>query len=452
MSGPERGQEERPRIAFATLGCKVNQSEVEAFREMFRRQGYRVVPFEQEADVYLIHTCTVTHLSDRKCRQVIRRAVRQNPAATVVVTGCYAQVAPEEVAAIPGVRVVVGAKGRQGLVEAVEKARAGREPLCLVRPWEEGESFEELPVGGAERTRALVRVQEGCDNACTYCLVPQARGPARSRPPEAARAEVERLVRSGFREIVLTGVNLGAYGRDLGTCLADLLRDLVRVPGLGRLRLSSVEPQHFDPELVAVVTGEEKICPHWHIPLQSGDAATLRRMGRTYTPEEYAALVERLRQGRPEGAVTTDVIVGFPGEDEAAFVRTLAFVEAVGFSRLHVFAYSPRRGTAAAELPGQVSAAVKAERSRRLRALGERLARAYAERFVGRELQVLVERPAKSRPTEVEGHSENYLLVRLPGGQECLGHLIPVRICCRRGEELEGEPVRQKLAGGVEPG
>jgi threonylcarbamoyladenosine tRNA methylthiotransferase MtaB len=418
----------------------VNQSEVEAFREQFRRHGYRVVPFEEPAEVYVVHTCTVTHLGDRKCRQAIRRAVRQNPEATVVVSGCYAQVAPEEVLAIPGVRVVVGSKGRRDLVEAVERARASREPLCLVRPWEEGESFEELPVEGAERARALVRVQEGCDHACTYCLVPRARGPARSRSPEAAREEVKRLVRAGFREIVLTGVNLGAYGRDLGTSLAALLRELVRVPGLGRLRLSSVEPQYFGPELVGVVAAEEKICPHWHIPLQSGDGAVLRRMGRGYTPEDYRALVERLRRGRPDGAVTTDVIVGFPGEEEAAFGRTLALVEDVGFSRLHVFAYSPRRGTPAAELPGQVPAEVKAERSRRLRALGHRLACAYAERFVGGALTVLVEREAGDRPGRVEGHSENYIRVRLPGGRERIGELVPVRIVRRRGEELEGEP------------
>lgn len=433
-----------PRVAFATLGCKVNQSEAEALRALFARHGYRVVPFEDEADVYVVHTCTVTHLSDRKCRQMIRRAVRRNPGATVVVSGCYAQVAPEEVAAIPGVKVVVGTRERGRLVELVEKARTAG-PMCLVTPWDKpgtAEAFEELPVAGATRARAFVRIEEGCEEFCTYCIVPLARGPVRSRPPAAARAEVERLVRAGYQEIVLTGVNLGAYGRDLGgVTLAGLLRELVRIPGLGRLRLSSVEPNYFSPDLIAVVTAEEKICPHWHIPLQSGDAAVLRRMGRPYTPEAYAALLGELRRRRPGAAITTDVIVGFPGEDEASFERSLAFVADMAFSRLHVFPYSPRRGTPAASLPDQVEPSVKEERSRRMRALGRRLAQAYAGRFVGQELTVVVEREVAGKKGYVEGHSENYLLVSLSGGPELVGRLVPVRITGRVGEALVGEPV-----------
>lgn len=428
-----------PKVAFAVLGCKVNQSEAQALQDLFARHGYQVVPFEEEADVYVVHTCTVTRVAERKCRQAIRRAVRTNPRATVVVSGCYSQVAPEEVGAIPGVAVVVGAKHRSRIVELVERARAG-ERVALVEPWEDPEPFEELAVESPDRARAFVRVQEGCEGGCTYCIVPRARGPLRSRPPQAVLAEVERLVQAGYREIALTGVNLGAYGLDRGEPgLAGLVRDLAKIPGLGRLRLSSVEPQYFTDELVDTVTGEEKVCPHWHIPLQSGDAATLRRMGRSYSPEEYAAILERLRQRRPDAAVTTDVIVGFPGEDEAAFERSLAFVERMGFSRLHVFAYSPRPGTPAADFPDQVDRRTKEERSRRMRSLGRQLAVAFARRFVGRVLTVLVEREVEGRPGWVQGYSENYVVVRLPGGPEMVGELVPVRITGREGEKLVGE-------------
>ncbi|MGQ9826138.1 MAG: tRNA (N(6)-L-threonylcarbamoyladenosine(37)-C(2))-methylthiotransferase MtaB, partial [Desulfotomaculales bacterium] len=375
------------KVAIATLGCKVNQYDSNALAGMFSRRGYRVVGFDEPADVYVINTCTVTHIGDRKSRQLIRRAARKNPAAFVVVTGCYAQVSPEEVKAIPGVDLVVGTQEKERIVDLVEENLEKKGPCGLLEGAGQAESggLPALAEGGG-RVRAFLKIQEGCSNFCTYCIVPYARGPVKSRPPGEILEEAKELLARGYREIVVTGTHAGAYGRDLAESidLAGLLETLVELPGLARLRISSVEPQDVSPRLVSLVAGREKICRHLHIPLQSGDDAVLKKMNRRYTSGFYRALVGSIRAVVPDVAVTTDVMVGFPGETEEQFRRTCEFVREMAFSRLHVFKFSPRKTTPAAGMPGQIPAPVKEERSRLLIALGEDLARSFAARSAGR--------------------------------------------------------------------
>ncbi|MBC7344289.1 MAG: tRNA (N(6)-L-threonylcarbamoyladenosine(37)-C(2))-methylthiotransferase MtaB, partial [Clostridia bacterium] len=373
------------RVAFCTLGCKVNQSEAEGMKSLLESAGYEVVDFTDEADVYVIHSCTVTHLSDRKSRQAIRRAIRQNPKAIVVVSGCYAQVAPDDILAIPGVDIVLGTQDRGRIGELIEEvARTGRR-IKAVRKFGKGKEFEELKATAVSRTRAFVKIEEGCEEFCTYCIVPYARGPVRSRLPENILSEIEDLVTRGFREVVITGVHIGAYGRDLGgdLNLDFLLRKIVRIEGLARLRLSSIDPHEFTPELISTIVGSEVICPHLHIPLQHGDDYILELMGRKYTSRQYRELVELLRKSRPGIAITTDVMVGFPQETEERFRRSYRFIEGLGLSNIHVFRYSPRAKTPAARMPGQVPAEVKKERAAKMMDLAKKMAGEYARSFLG---------------------------------------------------------------------
>lgn len=417
-------------MAIATLGCKVNQYDSSALAGMFSRRGYRIVGFDEPADVYVINTCTVTHTGDRKSRQLIRRAARKNPGAFVVVTGCYAQVSPDEVAAIPGVDLVVGTQEKERIVDLVEESLGRKSPRGLCEGAGEAESgvLPALAEGG--RVRAFLKIQEGCGNFCTYCIVPYARGPVKSRRPEEILAEAKELLARGYKEIVVTGTHAGAYGRDLAedTGLAGLLEALVELPGLVRLRVSSVEPQDVSPRLVALVAGCEKICRHLHIPLQSGDDAVLKKMNRRYTSGFYRELAGFIRAAVPEIALTTDVMVGFPGETDEQFRRTYAFVREMAFSRLHVFKYSPRKMTPAAAMPGQVPAPVKEERSRLLIALGEELARSFAARCAGRVVEVLVEEPSGEFPGCFEGFTGNYLRVAFPASAELRGELAAVLV------------------------
>ncbi len=435
-------------MAVHTLGCKVNQYDSEALAGLFRRSGYRVVDFSAPADVYIINTCTVTSESDRKSRQLIRRARRRNPEAVVVVAGCYSQVAPGEVAAIPGVDVVVGNADRARLVELVEAARAARAetgamPLVAVDNIFRVRDFEELPIAGfTGRTRAVVKIQEGCNEMCTYCIIPFARGRPRSRRPEEVRAEVERLAAAGFREVVLTGIHLGAYGRDLPDrpALADALRAVHEVAGIARIRLSSLEPMDVGADLLDAIAGLPRVCPHLHLPLQSGSDAVLRRMRRRYTVDDFRTLVRAARARIPDLVVTTDVIAGFPGETEEDHAATLSFLKEIGFSRLHVFPYSPREGTPAASYPDQVPPAVRERRAREVAALGERLALEYHRRLVGHVVEVLVEAeasasggvsPETARGEDfllLEGYTPQYVRVRFPGGEELRNGLVRVRV------------------------
>ncbi len=427
------------KVAFFTLGCKTNQYESEAMAGIFRRYGYENVAFDEKADVYVINTCTVTHLGDRKSRQMIRRAVKKNPAALVVVTGCYAQISPGEVVEIPGVDLVIGTRDRDRIIDLVEEAGKSPVPVNAVKDVMSHRSFEDMPLLDFEnRTRALVKIQEGCSNFCTFCIVPYARGPLRSRNPENILAEVQNLVRHGFGEIVLTGIQIGAYGLDLKqkTDLVDLIVKITSTPGLKRLRLGSIEPLDITPRLLRAMAEIRTVCRHLHIPLQSGDDQILRQMNRPYTAFEFSRLVGTIRCQVPGIAVTTDVIAGFPGETPERFENTYEFVKETGFSKTHVFKYSPRRGTPAAAYPDQVSPRDKDTRSKRLIALDRENQKRFARQFIGEQMEVLVEQMVDPAGDVWEGLTDNYLRVFLKSEENLQGKFVEVRIVNLKGVRL----------------
>ena len=429
------------RCAFHALGCKVNQNEVAALKALFRKEGYEVVPFHAKADVFVIHTCTVTHISDRKSRQFIRKAIKNNPQAVVAVTGCYAQVAPHEIEVIPGVDIIIGTTDRKRIVQLVEEVRNKRKVINIVNESNTSRDFEELPLVNPDRARAFLKVQEGCDRYCTYCIIPYARGPLRSKIPESTIAEVENLVAQGYLEVVLTGIHTALYGKDFKDRELDLswlIERLAKIEGLKRLRISSIDPDDFTPSLLEVMTENPVVCPHYHIPLQSGDDFILRKMGRRYTTSDYESLTGELKKRKPEAAITTDVMVGFPGEDEEKFASSYEFMEKIPFSQLHVFKYSSRKGTPAAEMKEQVDPAVKNERSEKLLKMAENKFQDYAKDFLGQWKEVLVER--KTENGYWEGHTDNYLPVKFLAHADLdLGCKL-VNVCLQKveGQEITG--------------
>lgn len=435
------------KAAFYTLGCKVNQTETEALSGIFRGGGYEIVPFEERADVYVINTCTVTNMGDRKSRQIIRRAIKINPEAIIVVMGCYAQIAADEVSKIPGVDIVIGTQDRGRVLELVEEVREAHRPLNVVRDSWQGVSFEELPLIEQEsRVRATLKIEEGCNQYCTYCIIPYARGPIRSRPPENALSEAAHLIEAGYKELVLTGIHTGAYGADLGLDLNYLVQRMAVLPGLRRLRLSSIEPVEITDELIQTIVANPTICRHLHIPLQSGCDRVLARMHRPYTTQKFAAVVERLREALPEIAITTDIIVGFPGESETDHQASLEFARSMQFAGIHVFKYSPRAGTPAAGYPDQVRPEVKEHRSKDLIDLARLSWRRYADNFIGQTVEVLVEQATK--PDEWEGHTDNYLRVRFRAAKDLRGCLVTVKLDKALKEYLQGIYMEMPRGGG----
>jgi threonylcarbamoyladenosine tRNA methylthiotransferase MtaB len=436
----------KKKVAFYTLGCKVNFCETEALQTLFEKAGYTVTDFNRPADLYVINTCTVTGMSDHKSRKAIRRARRRSPGAIIVATGCYAQGFPVEIEEMEQADLVIGTQGREKLPQIVASLEQGKSPRGLVRPFEPRGSFEMLPAARRRgRSRGFLKIQEGCNQGCTYCIIPTVRGPLRSLPPGEAVAHARAMVDSGYREIVLTGIHLGLYGADLEqVTLGALLDELEKIEGLLRIRLSSIEPSDITGELVERIISSEKICPHLHIPLQSGDGEILKRMNRPYTPEEYLYLVRWLRELKNDLAISADVMVGFPGESEEHHRRSLSFVRSIRFSRLHVFAYSPRPGTPAAEFPGQVESAVKERRSREMIDLGNKMAASFRRKFIGSLQEVLIE---KVRPHDYgEGFTPHYLRARvaLDGrGRGWAGKLVNVKIEKEEGQFLWGVPLRQ---------
>ncbi|WP_028775324.1 tRNA (N(6)-L-threonylcarbamoyladenosine(37)-C(2))-methylthiotransferase MtaB [Shimazuella kribbensis] len=420
------------KIAFHTLGCKVNAYETEAMWQLFQQAGYERVEFDTKADVYLINTCTVTNTGDKKSRQVIRRAIRKNPDAVIAVTGCYAQTSPSEVAAIPGVDIVVGTQGRDKLIDYVEQYRREREPINAVGNIMKQREYEELDVPAfADRTRASLKIQEGCNNFCTFCIIPWAKGLSRSRKPENVLAQARQLVAAGYKEIVLTGIHTGGYGDDLENYqLADLLMDLDKIPDLHRIRISSIEASQVDDRLIEVLNSSDKMCRHLHIPLQAGDNEVLKRMRRKYTVEEYHETILKLHEALPGVAITTDMIVGFPGETEEQFLNGYRFVEELGMYQMHVFPYSKRTGTPAARMTDQVADDVKNERVSRLIALSNKLTTTYANKYVGEVLEVIPERVYKEEPDSglYVGYTDNYLPVVFPATEDMIGKVCRVKL------------------------
>lgn len=421
-----------PTVAFHTLGCKVNYYETEAVWQLFKQNGYQKVDFDQMADVYVINTCTVTNTGDRKSRQVIRRAIRQNPDAVICVMGCYAQTSPQEVAAIEGVDIVIGTEGRSKILDYIERYRKERQPINVVGNIMKARQFEELEVPVySERTRAYLKIQDGCNNFCTFCIIPWARGLLRSRSPESVLNQARKLVASGYKEIVLTGIHTAGYGEDLEDYnFARLLADLEEVEGLKRVRISSIEASQITDEVLEVLKHSQKICRHLHIPLQAGDDEVLKRMRRKYTTAQYREKIQTVRQVLPEFALTSDVIVGFPGETEEQFMNTYQFIRELQFAELHVFPYSPRSGTPAARMPDQVPADVKERRVNRLIALSEQLSKAYAAQFEGQVLEVIPEQHLeKSKRSDLlMGYTDNYLKVAFKGDPSLMGQLVKVQI------------------------
>lgn len=415
------------RVAFLTLGCKVNQYDSDAMRSLFLRRGYAAADADEEADVYVINTCSVTSVGDKKSRQTIRRIRRAHPAAVIAAAGCYAQLAPEEVAKT-GCDVVVGNQNRHLIVDYVKEAARGKR-LNAVTDIMKAEGFENLTVDpeGEEKTRAFIKVQEGCDNYCTFCIIPYARGRLKSRRLDDAVEEARRLAEKGYREIVLTGIHLGNYGKDLhdGTTLSQLVEALLAIPGIARIRLGSIESVELSDELIRIIRTEDRVCSHLHLPLQSGSDAVLRRMNRHYRLEEFKALIADLRDKIPGIALTTDLIVGFPGETEALFRETLATLRELRFSGIHVFPYSRRTGTPAAGYPDQVSAAEKKDRVHRVEALEEPISREFRSAFAGRTVRVLAE---EEKDGLFEGLSDEYIRVFIKGAQVRRGGLYRVRV------------------------
>lgn len=431
-----------PKAAFTTLGCKVNQFETEVMEGLFKARGYELVAFDEVADVYVLNTCSVTHLGEKKSRQLIRRANRLNPSAVVAVTGCYAQVAPDQLKAIEGVRVIVGTKERGRIVDLVEQAKNESGIIDALTNIMQADEFEDIPLFDAPpRTRAFLKIQEGCSNFCTYCIIPYARGPLRSRRLDSVLNEAQKLVAAGFKEIVLTGIHLGAYGRDLEgqPTLADAAAAILKLKDLKRLRLGSLESIELSKELFAVMRGDKRFCPHLHLPLQSGSDITLAAMNRHYTKEEFAALLKNVRQEIPDIALSTDIIVGFPNESEENFKESLEFAAAQDFARIHVFPYSKRKGTPAAEFKNQVDEAVKKERVHRMQKMAEEKAKLYRARFIGEKLPVLFETDTDGI---YDGLTVNYIRVYVKSDKDLRDEIYDVRLTGQYKDGLFGEIVK----------
>ena len=416
-------------VAFMTLGCKVNQYETETMEGLFRQAGYKTVPFTEPADVYIVNTCAVTMLGEKKSRQLVRRAQRQNEAALIAVTGCYAQLAPEVLESLPGVRLVVGTRDRGRIVELVEEAAAGDGILRDVGDIMAADTFEDIPLFSAPaRTRAFLKIQEGCQNFCSFCIIPYTRGPLRSRSLASVRRETGKLLSAGFQEIVLTGIHLGAYGRDLksGVTLVDAARTVLDFDELRRLRLGSLESIELSPELFALLKSDRRFARHLHLPLQAGADPILRAMNRPYNTAAFSRLLEKVREAAPGIAVSTDVIVGFPGETDELFQKSLSFVQRQGFARVHVFPYSRRPGTPAAARPDQVPGAVKKERARLMQAVADEIAAAYHAAFLGATVPVLFE---TTKNGIADGLTDTYIRVytdtSVPPGE-----IVPVKLQC----------------------
>lgn len=418
------------KIAFTTLGCKVNLYDTEAMMELFEKEGYQIVDFDDVADVYVINTCTVTNLGDKKSRQMIRRAKSLNEDSIIVATGCYSQVAPDEVAKIEGINIVIGTKNRLEIVETVKKYEQEhkKEVLNTVSDIMKERSFEPLSISDLkDRTRAYLKIQEGCNCFCTYCIIPYARGPVRSRQPEDVIKEVEKLAQNGFKEVVLTGIHILSYGSDLkNTNFIDIIKKVHNVDGIERIRFSSIEPLVITDEFIEEMKKLPKVCNHYHLSLQSGSNNTLSRMKRQYTKEQYKDALKKLRDNFDDVAITTDVIVGFPGETEEDFKESYNFVKEMKISKVHAFPYSPKKGTKAATFENQVLNYVKNKRNKQMIELSNELNIQFLQSMLNKTVPVLFEK--RREDGLFEGHTTNYITVCVKTDKDLKNKILNVKL------------------------
>lgn len=420
------------KVAFSTLGCRVNHYESEAMAEKFIREGYEVTEFTEVADVYVINTCTVTNMGDKKSRQIISRARRLNPDAIIAVVGCYSQIAPKEVSAIEGVDVVLGTRNKGDVVYYVNKARDEQAAQIYVESVLRNKKFEALNIEEyQDKTRAFLKIQDGCNRFCTYCIIPYSRGSVCSKEPRQVLDEINKLSEHGFKEIILSGIHTASYGLDLDgeITLVDLLEEIEKLDGIERVRIGSIEPAFFTPEVIEKIKNMKKLCPQFHLSLQSGCNATLKRMNRRYTAEEYERIVNILRENIKDVSITTDVIVGFPGETEEEFNETYEFLKRIKLTKTHAFKYSPREGTKAATMPNQLDGTVKDKRSKALIELNNKNEGDFTKSIVGRVMDVLIEQPVKGKDDVYEGYTRNYVKVEVKGIEEDLkGQIVNCKI------------------------
>lgn len=408
------------KAAFYTLGCKVNQYETEAMAELFTEAGYEICDFSEAADVYVINTCSVTNIGDRKSRQIIRRARKTNPDAIIAVTGCYAQTSPEEILSIEGVNLVLGTQDRKNIVSYVEKLDSTSH-INGVADIMHTHEFEELKITKyTDRTRAFIKIQDGCSQFCSYCIIPYARGPVRSRPEDEIISEIQQLTKNGFTEVILVGIHVASYGKDLkNTSLEQLLNKVDNIDGIKRIRLSSIEPMTLNKDFVEKVKNTKKLCPHFHISLQSGCNETLKRMNRHYTTAQYKEVVDGLRAAFPDIAITTDIMVGFAGETDEEFNKTVEFVKEVDFADAHIFQYSQRKGTPAAKRPDQIDPQIKEMRSKTIIEITRQSHERFLNKHIGHTMEVLFEQSVKGG--FYEGKTANYITVYVKSTENLQG-------------------------------
>lgn len=416
------------RVGFHTLGCKVNQYETEAMEKLFEIDGYKIVKDDDIADVYVINTCTVTNMSDRKSRQFIRRAKKINPESVIAVVGCYSQVSPDKVSEIEGVDVVIGTTERNKIVDLCKKAKREKKKINIVRDIRQYYEFEDISIENVKsKTRAYIKIQDGCNQYCSYCIIPYARGPIRSRIVEDILNETRRLSDIGFKEIILTGIHVASYGKDLIDMNLGILIDKIsKIDGIERIRLSSVEQSLITKDFLEKLLKSGKVCDHFHLSLQSGSNTVLNRMNRKYTREEFKEKVELIREYMPNAGITTDIIVGFPGETEKEFEETVEFVKDIHFSKIHVFKYSKREGTPAARMKDQIDGNIKNERSKILIELGEGLTKSFNKKFIGKSLEVLYEENIEE--DIYEGYTSNYIRVKTKSKKNLINKDIDTNI------------------------
>ncbi|HHU74849.1 MAG TPA: tRNA (N(6)-L-threonylcarbamoyladenosine(37)-C(2))-methylthiotransferase MtaB [Clostridiales bacterium] len=433
--------------AFLSLGCKVNSYETEAMRGMFEAAGYEIVDFKDQADVYVINTCTVTNIADRKSRQMLHQAKKRNPQAVIAAVGCYVQAAEEALLEDSAVDIVVGNNKKSDIVELVTRFQENRNKEDLVVDINEEVEYEELNViSTMEKTRAFIKIQDGCNRFCSYCIIPYVRGRVRSRSEEDILSEIRALVDKGYQEFVFTGIHISSYGTDLLSSqelengrmpLAELIVEIGEIAGIERIRLGSLEPRIITEKFVEMISSVKQFCPHFHLSLQSGSDSVLKRMNRKYSAKEYEERVNLLRKFFEHPAFTTDVIVGFPGESEEEFQETLEFVKGIGFSQIHVFKYSKRAGTVAAKMPNQIPEDIKHQRSNELITLVERMAKEYKDYFMGRIEKILIEEEINlGGKTYQIGHNERYLKLAVECDEDLTNRVIEAKVCNNLTDEI----------------